>query len=91
MNGRGWGNPEQFGGFLFIMGLNVFLITDYTSTGAISTYLHLQPGLILMCRDFVSGCPVNMCLKAVSMNVVEIPGITCTCVCIAKEAENFHV
>lgn len=31
VNGRGRGNPEQFGGFLFILGLDVFLITDYTS------------------------------------------------------------
>ena len=91
----GGGILNNLGDFFSLWGSMYFLLLITHPPGAISTYLHLQPGLILTSRQLVSRCPVSVCLKAVGMNGVRIPGIVCVCVCVcvctAKEAEIFCV
>lgn len=87
----GGGILNNLGDFFSLWGSMYFLLLITHPPGTISTYLHLQPGLILTRREFVFWCPVSVCLKAVGMNVVETPGIMCMCVCIANEAEIFCV
>lgn len=87
----GGGILNNLGDFFSLWGSMYFLLLITHPPGAISTFLHLQPGLILTCRDFVFWCLVSVCLRAVDVNVVGIPGILCKCVSIAKEAEIFCV
>lgn len=74
------------------MGLDVFLITDYTSTWY---HIHLFASSAWLDFDtqrfLCFGAFLSVCMRAVDVNVVGIPGIMCKCVSLAKEAELVYV